>query len=495
MGKSKGFCKLKGMEDNSRARLHNGRVNYVKSRALIDHLSIKATWLWKKAQGKVHDKERELETKDLYNRETHPGSSYEFFFLEEGSKIQREGVRLRRCPKLGWGMVEINFEGGRPSGLGADNNRIQRKNLPPLLAAHLERSENGQGFAIPLNYPPYAQNGNPSFGGTFVQYSQGSQKVGSILNYEDLKAKFWLHFSQQKKITKTHVTVHNIKQREGESTRAFVTRSLVEFLSTDLPTTYKGLMEKTYTSIEARDVATNGAPNDRREGFNKSKKNPSWDNNKGQENRDRFSSYCGSNHGLLSNLSKSPKEILATEKASLPSSDPVIIKAKISGRQVNRVHMDIESSCEVIYEHCFLKLKPSIKSLGVDSKVSLIGFSREHSSPIGEVPLEITKGDSPFSRTETLNFVIIRPNSSHNLLLRRTAMQKIGIVVSTIHRAIKFYTPREIGIVFSTYEFGKMREGTKKMREVSSEDIKGILSCTDAEERIIINRKYPELTL
>ncbi|GJZ03161.1 hypothetical protein Tco_0521122 [Tanacetum coccineum] len=29
------------------------KVNYVKSRALIDHLSIKATWLWKKAQGEV----------------------------------------------------------------------------------------------------------------------------------------------------------------------------------------------------------------------------------------------------------------------------------------------------------------------------------------------------------------------------------------------------------------------------------------------------------
>ncbi|GKD61451.1 hypothetical protein Tco_1298960 [Tanacetum coccineum] len=53
MGKSKGFCKLKGTEDNSRARLLNARVNYVKSRALIDHLSIKATWLWKKAQGEV----------------------------------------------------------------------------------------------------------------------------------------------------------------------------------------------------------------------------------------------------------------------------------------------------------------------------------------------------------------------------------------------------------------------------------------------------------
>ncbi|GJR74659.1 hypothetical protein Tco_0087024, partial [Tanacetum coccineum] len=40
-----------------------------------------------------------------------------------------------------------------------------------------------------------------------------SQKTGSILNSEDLKAKFRLHFSQQKKFTKTHLAVHNIKQR------------------------------------------------------------------------------------------------------------------------------------------------------------------------------------------------------------------------------------------------------------------------------------------
>ncbi|GJY96621.1 hypothetical protein Tco_0513531 [Tanacetum coccineum] len=104
-------------------------------------------------------------------------------------------------------------------------------------------------------------------------------EIGSILNYEDLKAKFRSHFSQQKKFTKTYLAVHNIKQIEGESTRAFITRytddtlqildlheeqrisgfvhglrtiSLVEHLSSELPTTYKGLMEKTYTWIEAR---------------------------------------------------------------------------------------------------------------------------------------------------------------------------------------------------------------------------------------------------
>ncbi|GJZ09533.1 reverse transcriptase domain-containing protein [Tanacetum coccineum] len=57
-----------------------------------------------------------------------------------------------------------------------------------------------------------------------------SQKTGSILNYEDLKAKFRSHFSQQKKFTKTHLAVHNIKQREGESTPAFITRYMDDTL-------------------------------------------------------------------------------------------------------------------------------------------------------------------------------------------------------------------------------------------------------------------------
>ncbi|GKA07100.1 hypothetical protein Tco_0686324 [Tanacetum coccineum] len=148
---------------------------------------------------------------------------------------------------------------------------------------------------------------------------------------------------RQNKFTKTHLAVHNIKQRKGESTRAFITRytddtlqilglheeqrvssfvhglwmrNLVEHLSTYLPCTYKGLMEKTYTWIEAREVATNRTPNDRRENFKRSRKS-FWDNNRGQKGRDRFSLYQGPNHGLLSNLSKSPREILVTEKVNI----------------------------------------------------------------------------------------------------------------------------------------------------------------------------------
>nr|GEU44978.1 retrovirus-related Pol polyprotein from transposon TNT 1-94 [Tanacetum cinerariifolium] len=130
----------------------------------------------------------------------------------------------------------------------------------------------------------------------------GRNAKGSILNYKDLKAKFQSHISQQKKFTKTHLAFYNIKQREGESTRAFITRyiddtqrisgfvhglrtkRLIKHLSTNLPSTYKGLMEKIYTWVEAIKVATNGAPNDQRESFE--------------------------------SLSKSPREILATKKVA-----------------------------------------------------------------------------------------------------------------------------------------------------------------------------------
>nr|GEV79201.1 reverse transcriptase domain-containing protein [Tanacetum cinerariifolium] len=71
---------------------------------------------------------------------------------------------------------------------------------------------------------------------------------------------------------------------------------LVEFLSTDLPTSYKGLMEKTYIWIEEKEVATNGTPNDRREDFEIFKRDFSWDNNKGKIIRDRFYLYRGGEH-------------------------------------------------------------------------------------------------------------------------------------------------------------------------------------------------------
>ncbi|GJW19097.1 hypothetical protein Tco_0026533 [Tanacetum coccineum] len=84
-------------------------------------------------------------------------------------------------------------------------------------------------------------------------------------------------------------------------------------------------------------------------------------------------------------------------------------KRKLAEEPVNGLR-EIIFSLVLGVNNSFDPLKPSIKSLRVDSKVPLVGFSREHSWPIEKVSLEITIGDSPFTRTETLNFVIVRSN-------------------------------------------------------------------------------------
>ncbi|GJV02677.1 reverse transcriptase domain-containing protein [Tanacetum coccineum] len=307
---------------------------------------------------------------------------------------------------------------------------------------------------------------------------------------------------QQKKFTKTHLAVHNIKQREGESTRAFITRytddtlqilglhkeqrisgfvhglrtrSLVEHLSMDLPSTYKGLREKTYTWVEEeRQVAhmVKGV---------KEKKEKNTGTRSEERKKEEKKPILKKVHVLMiskknRNMKKRPTnhdeiwEITFPPLLNVCSADPVIIKVYISGRQVNIVYLDGGSSCEVIYEHFFLKLKPSIRSLRIDSNTPFVGFLGEQSWPLGEIPLEITIGEGPIA-------------------LGRTAMQQMGIVVSTVHGAIKFHTPRGIGTVFSEYNSQKPKEeeGGSTNKYQGTEEI--FLSCIDTEERVVINDK------
>nr|GEY30322.1 reverse transcriptase domain-containing protein [Tanacetum cinerariifolium] len=235
----------------------------------------------------------------------------------------REGSRIGR-----------NAEGIRPSEIEAEKRGV---NLPSLLAAHLGKNKSGQplrssltfvqggsvtpfvrwiedylsdGLKMPSHIGSYNEKGDPD---NFLHLFEGAifmqkwlmpvschmftytlkdsariwwngQKPSSILNYEDLKAKFRSHFSQQKNLTKTHLVVHNINQREGKI------------------------------------LKDQGHP-------------------LGTITEDRKAGIGGSN-----------------------SSAPVVIKAKVFGREVKWVHMDSGSSCEVIYEHFFMQLKLSIRA-------------------------------------------------------------------------------------------------------------------------------------
>ncbi|GKB30144.1 hypothetical protein Tco_0869545 [Tanacetum coccineum] len=88
-------------------------------------------------------------------------------------------------------------------------------------------------------------------------------------------------------------------------------------------------------------------------------------------------------------------------------------------------------------------------------------------------------------------------NSSDPVIIkaRISRRERMGIVVSTIHGAIKFHTSKGTGTVLSTYEPPEIDERKKKSKATCSEITKNVLSCRDAKERVIVNTKYPEQTV
>ncbi|GJY67873.1 reverse transcriptase domain-containing protein, partial [Tanacetum coccineum] len=68
----------------------------------------------------------------------------------------------------------------------------------------------------------------------------------------------------------------------------------------------------------------------------------------------------------------------------------------------------------------------------------------------------------------------------------------MGIVVSTVHGAIKFHTPNGVGIIFSEHNSQRLMEEKGNSTNNGQGYVKDILSCIDTEEKIVIDDEYPE---
>ncbi|XP_071741440.1 uncharacterized protein [Rutidosis leptorrhynchoides] len=167
------------------------------------------------------------------------------------------------------------------------------------------------------------------------------------------------------------------------------------------------------------------------------------------------------------------------------------MNGKVFGREVRRIYLDSGSACDVMYKHCFDRLSPSIRARLGAPRVPLVGFSGERCWPIGEIDLDFTIGEPPLTRTETIDFVVVRANFPHNILLGRVAMKKIGIIVLTVHQMVKFHTHEGIGTLTSTYDKDKvilaiketMKDLTECILEASEED--------PQVEKISVNSMFP----
>nr|GEV64545.1 reverse transcriptase domain-containing protein [Tanacetum cinerariifolium] len=130
--------------------------------------------------------------------------------------------------------------------------------------------------------------------------------------------------------------------------------------------------------------------------------------------------------------------------ASNGTEGPLIIEAEMGGHMIHRMYIDDVSSMEILYEHCFNRLRPEIKNQMVPATTSLTGFSCQTIWPLGQLKLLVTIGDATHSTKAWMNFMVVKSMSPYNGIIRRSGLKAIQTVPSTVHGMLKF--PVEGGI-------------------------------------------------
>ncbi|GJT59196.1 reverse transcriptase domain-containing protein [Tanacetum coccineum] len=117
---------------------------------------------------------------------------------------------------------------------------------------------------------------------------------------------------------------------------------------------------------------------------------------------------------------------------------PLIIEAEVGGHQVHRMYIDGGSSFEILYEHCFNRLRPEIRNQMVPATTSLVGFSGEIKWPLGQITLLVKVGDDEHSTSAWMDFMVVRSTSPFNGIIGRPGLRKMKAVPSTTYEMIKF---------------------------------------------------------
>nr|GEU62915.1 ribonuclease H-like domain-containing protein [Tanacetum cinerariifolium] len=236
-----------------------------------------------------------------------------------------------------------------------------------------------------------------------------------------------------------HVEIHNIKQKDGETIEDFMKRFKTE----------TGRMK--------------GAPECMRiSGFMHGKKGPTSEVTQGERVSNRFTPLTRTSNEILateaSKFQPPPPIVTPVEKrssnkfcdfhndkghstdecmqmkkqieeareiafpqltANNGTEGPLVIEAEMGGHVIHRVYIDGGSSMEILYEHCFNRLRPEIKSQMVPATTSLTGFSVKSMSP-------------------------------YNGIIGRPGLKAIQAVPSTVHGMLKFPVEGGIATICST---------------------------------------------
>ena len=129
-----------------------------------------------------------------------------------------------------------------------------------------------------------------------------------------------------------------------------------------------------------------------------------------------------------------------------PHDDPLMIKAVVANKTINRVLVDNRSSADIIFASAFDKIGIGREKLE-PVNACLRGFSGERVPPLESIQLKLTLGDPPCQATTTVRFLIVDAPSAYNMLPGRPSLNTIRAIPSAYHMVIKFPTTNGVGMV------------------------------------------------
>ncbi|GJU57319.1 reverse transcriptase domain-containing protein [Tanacetum coccineum] len=99
--------------------------------------------------------------------------------------------------------------------------------------------------------------------------------------------------------------------------------------------------------------------------------------------------------------------------------EPLTIEINAAGHDIHRMYIDGGASADILYEHCFQRLRPEVKSQLNPATTSLTGFTGEKIWPMGQIRLPVMVGNKEHSTTAWMNFMVIRSPSPYNGIIGR----------------------------------------------------------------------------
>ncbi|RRT43515.1 hypothetical protein B296_00019222 [Ensete ventricosum] len=124
--------------------------------------------------------------------------------------------------------------------------------------------------------------------------------------------------------------------------------------------------------------------------------------------------------------------------------DALVISTRIMNAQVKMIMVDTGSSTDILYLDTFQKMVLTNKDL-VPMTYALTGFTGDLISPLGTMTLPATIEEEPSSKALMVPFMVVGLSSAYNTIISRLTLNKLRVVVSTYHDAMKFLTRAGVG--------------------------------------------------